>query len=231
MNIKNLKEIFAGFIRSRAMGRHFRRLAVLDSYAGTGEHDEHHLLICKGAVEEILSVCSHVRHGDAVEPLTPELLERVRAITAEQNEDSLRVVAVASKEMPPTQEIYGVSDEAGLTLIGYVAFLDPPKESTEPALKALAAHGVAVKVLTGDNELVGVCDSVGSFWSTAFTASTVPPVPAQSSAIILRLKTSVSPAAVVARHWLALDGLEIVAMESLGKKGSRHPRVRRVCGL
>ena len=135
-----------------------RRMSVV-----VAEHDEHHLLICKGAVEEILSVCSHVRHGEAVEPLTPELLERVRAVTAEQNEDGLRVVAVASKEMPPTQETYGVSDETGLTLIGYVAFLDPPKESTEPALKALAAHGVAVKVLTGDNELVTakICREVG----------------------------------------------------------------------
>ena len=135
-----------------------RRMSVV-----VAEHDEHHLLICKGAVEEILSVCGRVRHGDADEQLTPELLERVRAVTAELNEDGLRVVAVASKEMPPTQEIYGVADESGLTLIGYVAFLDPPKESTEPALKALAEHGVTVKVLTGDNELVTakICREVG----------------------------------------------------------------------
>jgi len=73
------------------------------------------------------------------------------------------MVAVAAKELPPTQETYGLADECELTLIGYVAFLDPPKESTAPALKALAAHGVRVKVLTGDNELVTakICREVG----------------------------------------------------------------------
>jgi Mg2+-importing ATPase len=135
-----------------------RRMSVV-----VAPHDEHHLLICKGAVDEILSICGRVRHGDADEPMTPELLERVRAVTAALNEDGLRVVAVASKEMPPNKEIYAVADEADLTLIGYVAFLDPPKESTEPALKALAGHGVSVKVLTGDNELVTakICREVG----------------------------------------------------------------------
>jgi Mg2+-importing ATPase len=128
------------------------------------QHDEqHHLLICKGAVEEILSICGRVRHGDVDEPLAPELLARVRAVTAELNEDGLRVVAVASREMPPNKETYAVADEADMTLLGYVAFLDPPKESTEPALKALAGHGVTVKVLTGDNELVTakICREVG----------------------------------------------------------------------
>ena len=135
-----------------------RRMSVV-----VAQHDDPHLLICKGAVEEILSICGRVRRGDADEPMTPELLQRVRAVTAELNEDGLRVVAVASKEMPPNKEIYAVADEADLTLIGYVAFLDPPKESAEPALKALAGHGVAVKVLTGDNELVTakICREVG----------------------------------------------------------------------
>ena len=135
-----------------------RRMSVV-----VAEHDEHHLLICKGAVEEILSVCSRVRHGDSDEPLQTELLERVRVVTAALNEDGLRVVAVASKEMPPSKETYSVADEGELTLIGYVAFLDPPKDSTAPALTALAAHGVAVKVLTGDNGLVTakICREVG----------------------------------------------------------------------
>jgi len=135
-----------------------RRMSVV-----VAEHDEHHLLVCKGAVEEILSVCDQVRHGDATEPLTPALLERIRAVTAAQNEEGLRVVAVAVREMPPARDTYGVADEAGLTLVGYVAFLDPPKESTEPAIAALHAHGVAVKVLTGDNERVTakICREVG----------------------------------------------------------------------
>jgi Mg2+-importing ATPase len=67
------------------------------------------------------------------------------------------------KELPPSQATYSVADEAGLTLIGYIAFLDPPKDSAAPALQALAAHGISVKVLTGDNELVTtrVCRQVG----------------------------------------------------------------------
>jgi Mg2+-importing ATPase len=135
-----------------------RRMSVV-----VAEHDAHHLLICKGAVEEILAVTSRVRHGEADEPITPELLTRIRTVTASLNEDGLRVVAVAVKELPPEKDVYGVADEVALTLIGYVAFLDPPKETTAPALKALAEHGVTAKVLTGDNELVTakICREVG----------------------------------------------------------------------
>lgn len=147
-----------------------RRMSVV-----VAEHEDHHVLVCKGAVEEILAVCTQARHGAVDEALTPELLARVREVTAELNEDGLRVVAVASKELPPTQESYGVADEAGLTLIGYVAFLDPPKESTRPALEALAAHGVKVKVLTGDNELVTskICREVGLHDQAAVLGSDV----------------------------------------------------------
>ena len=135
-----------------------RRMSVVVS-----ERDDHHEVICKGAVEEMLAACTRVRHGGADEPLTTELLARIRAVTAELNEDGLRVVAVAAKEVRPAKEVYSVADEADLTLIGYVAFLDPPKESSAPALKALAEHGVALKVLTGDNELVTakICREVG----------------------------------------------------------------------
>ena len=135
-----------------------RRMSVI-----VAEHDEHHLVICKGAVDEILGACTRVRHGGADEPLTGELLARVREVTASLNEEGLRVVAVAAKELPPAKEIYGIADEADLTLIGYVTFLDPPKETAAPALKALAEHGVALKVITGDNELVTakICRQVG----------------------------------------------------------------------
>jgi Mg2+-importing ATPase len=135
-----------------------RRMSVV-----VAEHDDHHLLICKGAVEEILAVCAHVRHDEAVEPLNTETLGRMRDVTTHLNDEGLRVVAVAVKELAPTQEIYGVADEKELTLLGYVAFLDPPKDSTAPALKALAEHGIRVKVLTGDNERVTakICREVG----------------------------------------------------------------------
>ncbi|HTQ78074.1 MAG TPA: magnesium-translocating P-type ATPase [Burkholderiales bacterium] len=135
-----------------------RRMSVV-----VAERDEHHLLICKGALEEILGVCSWVRHDGTDEPLDPELLQRVREVTASLNEQGLRVVAVAAKQLPPTKETYGVADECDLTLIGYVTFLDPPKDTAAPALKTLAEHGVTLKVLTGDNELVTakICSQVG----------------------------------------------------------------------
>jgi len=135
-----------------------RRMSVV-----VGERDQRHLLICKGAVEEILAVCTQVRRGEASEPLTPELLARQHALTHALNAQGLRVVAVAVKALPPEKTDYGIVDEAALALVGYVAFLDPPKETTAPALAALASHGVTVKILTGDNEAVTakVCHDVG----------------------------------------------------------------------
>jgi Mg2+-importing ATPase len=135
-----------------------RRMSVV-----VAEQDRAHLLICKGALEEVLSVCTRVRHGDAEEVLSDELLAGILDVTASFNEEGLRVVAVAARSMASGRDTYGVADESELTLIGYVAFLDPPKESTAPALKALAEHGIAVKVLTGDNERVTakICREVG----------------------------------------------------------------------
>jgi Mg2+-importing ATPase len=135
-----------------------RRMSVV-----VAERDDHHLLICKGAVEEILACCTQVKHGDAVEALNAATFARVRGVTTALNEEGLRVVAVAAKELPPAQSVYAVADESNLTLIGYIAFLDPPKESTALALRALKQHGIAVKILTGDNELVTakICREVG----------------------------------------------------------------------
>ncbi|HEY8708789.1 MAG TPA: magnesium-translocating P-type ATPase, partial [Burkholderiaceae bacterium] len=143
-----------------------RRMSVVVSLMVSG-HDEHHELICKGAIEEMLTVCTRVRiengQGPQEAPLDAAMLARVQQVARELNEEGLRVVAVAMKELPTSQTTYSVADEANLTLIGYIAFLDPPKESAAPALKALAAHGIQVKVLTGDNGLVTarVCGQVG----------------------------------------------------------------------
>ena len=135
-----------------------RRMSVVVS-----EREDHHELICKGAVEEIVSVCTHARHNGTVVPFTAELLKEIHETTASLNAEGLRVVAVAAKDLPPTKEVYGVADESDLVLIGYIAFLDPPKESTKPALDALKKHGVTVKILTGDNQLVTakICRQVG----------------------------------------------------------------------
>jgi Mg2+-importing ATPase len=150
LNYRKIDEIPFDFVR--------RRMSVVVS-----EQEDHHELICKGAVEEVISICVQVKHGDELKPLTEELLANIRQVTAELNEEGLRVVAVAAREMPPRKETYSVADERGLILIGYIAFLDPPKESAAPALQALADHGVSVKVLTGDNELVTakICREVG----------------------------------------------------------------------
>jgi P-type Mg2+ transporter len=155
-----------------------RRMSVVVATLVAGQ-EKHHELICKGAVEEVLAACTHVRTqepaGAAIDasldgertmptlPLDAALTVRTKAVTAALNAEGLRVVAVAVKTLPPGQTTYSVADEAGLTLIGYIAFLDPPKETAAPALKKLAAHGITVKVLTGDNEpvTVHVCGQVG----------------------------------------------------------------------
>lgn len=139
-----------------------RRMSVVVAESG-----EQHALICKGALEEVLSVCTQVRidQGQGLQDLAIDdaLRARLALVTSSMSQDGLRVVAVAVKELPPRQTAYGVADESQLTLLGYVAFLDPPKDSAAPALAALAAHGIEVKVLTGDNELVSahVCRQVG----------------------------------------------------------------------
>lgn len=149
-NFRKVDEIPFDFTR--------RRMSVVVAQQGGG-----HLLITKGAVEEVLAVCSQVRHGQEVLALDAALLARIRQLTDTLNTEGLRVVAVAAKECPPQQQVFSLGDEADLSLVGYVAFLDPPKESTAAALGALAAHGVEVKILTGDNALVTakICREVG----------------------------------------------------------------------
>jgi Mg2+-importing ATPase len=163
-----------------------RRMSVVVA-ALVGGQEHHHELICKGAVEEVLAACTQVRTQDPTDasldgertmptlPLDAELLARTQAVTAALNAEGLRVVAVAVKTLPPDQTTYSVADESGLTLIGYIAFLDPPKESAAPALKKLAAHGITVKVLTGDNDLVTahVCKQVGLPASTVLLGNQV----------------------------------------------------------
>lgn len=127
------------------------------------EEPEVHQLICKGALQEIINVCTQVRHGDDIVPLSDSMLQRIRRVTDDLNRQGLRVVAVATKFLPARSEDYSRVDESDLILEGYIAFLDPPKETTAPALKALKESGITVKILTGDSELVAakVCREVG----------------------------------------------------------------------
>ncbi|WP_318364805.1 magnesium-translocating P-type ATPase [Enterobacter sp.] len=135
-----------------------RRMSVV-----VAETPDAPLLICKGALQEMLSVCSHVRHNGEVTALDQAMLRRIERVTQTLNRQGLRVVAVASKYLAARQGDYQRADESDLILEGYIAFLDPPKESTAPALKALHASGITVKILTGDSELVAakVCHDVG----------------------------------------------------------------------
>ena len=142
-----------------------RRMSVVVDH----EHRDHQL-ICKGAAEEILAVCKYVRDEDPeldrradIMELEEERREDAKELVAELNEDGFRVVAVAYREFPTTHGPYTVADESDLILAGFIGFLDPPKESAAPALTALAGHGVSVKILTGDNDLVTrkICRDVG----------------------------------------------------------------------
>ncbi len=121
------------------------------------------LLICKGAVEEVLSISDKARSNSEVLPLDDGLRGEIRALTHAQNEEGLRVLAVAYKEMPEPKFPYAVADESEMVLAGFLAFLDPPKETAAEAIQALAQNGVRIKVLTGDNETVTrkICKEVG----------------------------------------------------------------------
>ncbi|TCM66496.1 Mg2+-importing ATPase [Acinetobacter calcoaceticus] len=120
-------------------------------------------IITKGAVEEMLSVCGSVEINHQVQPLTPELIQTIQQNSQQFNRDGLRVIALAYREILDDQQDFSVADESNLTLCGFLAFLDPPKASAKTAIHSLQAHGVTVKVLTGDNEYVTqkVCSEIG----------------------------------------------------------------------
>lgn len=111
-------------------------------------------MITKGAMEEMLSICSFVEYDGEVLPLSKKLEEEIFDVVNGLNDDGMRVIGVAQKTDPAPVGEFSVKDEGDMVLMGYLAFLDPPKESTEAAIAALQSYGVEVKVLTGDNERV-----------------------------------------------------------------------------
>jgi len=135
-----------------------RRMSVMVARDPT-----HHVLICKGAPEETIAVCEHFEEKDKVVPLTAAHRVGLLPVIRGLNEEGFRVIAVAYKHIPVSKTVCSGADESELVLAGYVAFLDPPKESAAGAVRALHERGVQVKVLTGDNEIVTrkVCAMVG----------------------------------------------------------------------
>ena len=121
------------------------------------------VLICKGAVEEVFNVCKFIDINGQIQTINHEHEESIKALTDKLNSDGFRVIAIAYKDIDPSNTSFELDDESELILIGYVAFLDPPKDSAKPAITALKRAGVSVKILTGDNELVTrkICDEVG----------------------------------------------------------------------
>ena len=122
-----------------------RRLSVV-----VGDARGRTRMVTKGALEEVLGICSRVEVDGQVLPLTDELAEKVISRGADLADEGMRVLGVARKDNPAGTGILTVDDERDMVLIGYLAFLDPPKESSAAA-KALLEHGVETKVLTGDS--------------------------------------------------------------------------------
>ena len=120
-------------------------------------------MVTKGALEEMLSVSTYVEYKGEIKRLTDEVRQEVLAEVAQLNEQGLRVLGVSYKTNLDENDIFSVEDERDMILTGYLAFLDPPKPSAAPAIKALAEYGVTTKILTGDNEKVtqAVCEKVG----------------------------------------------------------------------
>lgn len=133
-----------------------RRMSVVIDY------EDRHVLICKGAVEEVASVCENYQVDDDINPLIQlirdDLMDEYRSLSAE----GYRVLAIGYREFDRGKQSFSVADESGLTLLGYIAFFDPPKDTSAKAIEGLTRSGVKVKILTGDNELVTrkVCHDV-----------------------------------------------------------------------
>ena len=120
-------------------------------------------LVTKGAVEEILSICSHIEINGEVTPITQELIDNAQDIATQNNLEGIRVIAVAQKNNIHDAGSFGVDDESDMVLIGFVGFLDPPKPSARSAVTALQKNGVRTVVLTGDTEgvAINICGQLG----------------------------------------------------------------------
>jgi Mg2+-importing ATPase len=128
-----------------------RRMSVV-----VEDHADNHILICKGAVEEIMQLCSRVELDGQIYDVTAEHDVRRKRMIQDLNARGFRVIAIGYKKVDKSEhgKVYSVKDECDLTLIGFLAFLDPPKATAAEAIRKLSEHYVQVKILTGDNDIV-----------------------------------------------------------------------------
>ena len=132
-------------------------------------------LITKGAVEEILSICSYIEIDGEVKEISEELVANAKKLAEDNNLEGIRVIAVAQKNNVHGVDVFGVQDESDMVLIGFVGFLDPPKESAGTAIAALKKNGVRTVVLTGDSEgvAVNICGRLGISTEMTLTGAKV----------------------------------------------------------
>ncbi|MDH7594585.1 MAG: magnesium-translocating P-type ATPase [Candidatus Bathyarchaeota archaeon] len=127
------------------------------------EHEKQRYFIAKGAPEEIVKVCSYCEHGDIISDLTDEFRKKIEQKYYDLSSEGFRVLAVSYKKLREKKTVYSVNDESDMVFLGFVAFLDPPKETARESLQLLSKAGVELKILTGDNELVTrkTCEHLG----------------------------------------------------------------------
>jgi len=134
-----------------------KRMSVVVDYEGE------HVLICKGAVEDIYKVCTHYQIDEEIHLMIDLIKDDLLEEYEDLSRDGYRVLGIAYREFPQSKQVFSVADENDLILLGYIAFLDPPKGSAAKALASLKRFGVTTKILTGDNALVTrkICKDVG----------------------------------------------------------------------
>ena len=132
-------------------------------------------LITKGAVEEILAICSYIEIDGEVKDISDDLIVNAKKLAEENNLEGIRVIAVAQKNNVHGVDVFGVQDESDMVLIGFVGFLDPPKESAGTAIAALKQNGVRTVVLTGDSEgvAINICGRLGISTEMTLTGAKV----------------------------------------------------------
>ena len=159
-----------------------RRLSVIV------KNEDGKLLITKGAVEEILSICDTIDYNHEIMPINKEIKDNIRSIANKLNENGLRVVAVCQKKNIEDIESFSVQDESKMSLVGFIGFLDPPKESAALAIEKLNNVGIKVIVLTGDNAAVtkSICKKVNINTNKIITGSQIDKLPDSGVARILR---------------------------------------------